>query len=84
MGQSCGATMKVADLERSKRLKKWYVLERHNPQLGVYYTALGQLFKKDAKRREDCLYGTNYIHSFDSEKDYLDFLNKVQKPSPMR
>ncbi len=50
--------------------KKFYIKERHNPQLGVYYTAMGQMTKKEAKAAEKSIYGTNYMLPFDTEEDY--------------
>lgn len=34
---------------------KFYIKERHNPQLGVYYKAEGKLSKKRAKEKEEAL-----------------------------
>ena len=53
-----------------KQQKKWWLLERHNPQLGVYWIPLGQLARSTALARENTLYGTNYVHPFDSLKEY--------------
>ena len=54
--------------------KKWYVKERHNPQLGIYFVACGQMSKTEAKKHEESLYGANYMLPFDSKKEYLRFL----------
>jgi len=51
-------------------MKKYYIKERHNPQLGVYYVLYGQLTKKDAKNKEKSLYGQNIIISYDTIEDY--------------
>ena len=50
---------------------KWYIKERHNPQLGTYYTGQGQMSKKDAKAYEHPLYGDNVMHVFETETEYL-------------
>lgn len=51
-------------------MKSFYIKERHNPQTGMYCVAEGQLTKKDAKKKEDALYGTNIMHSYPTEKAY--------------
>ena len=48
----------------------WWIKERHNPQLGVYYVAYGQMTKAAAKRYDDSLYGDNYMLSFPTEEAY--------------
>jgi hypothetical protein len=50
--------------------KRYWIKERHNPQLGVYYVAMGQMSAAAAKRCEDTLYGDNYMHPFDSGQEY--------------
>ena len=52
------------------RDKKWYIKERHNPQLGVFYVAMGQLSKTEAKKYEKPVYGCNYMLPFDTEAEY--------------
>jgi hypothetical protein len=49
---------------------KYYIKERHNPQLGVYYVACGQMSIKKAKQAERRIYGDNYMLSFDTEQEY--------------
>jgi hypothetical protein len=50
---------------------KWWLKERDNPQLGIYYVRKGQMTKKAAKAIEDhCLYGFDYMLSFDTEGEY--------------
>jgi len=51
-------------------MKKWYIKERHNPQLGVYYVAKGQLTKKEAKEYENAKYGENTMLSFETQAEY--------------
>lgn len=49
---------------------KYWIKERHNPQLGVYFVACGQMPVKAAKRHELQLYGSNIIHRFDTQAEY--------------
>lgn len=51
-------------------MKKWYIKERHNPQLGIYYVPMGQRTKTEAKAYERSIYGDNYMLSFDTQKEY--------------
>ena len=53
--------------------KKFYLKERHNPQFkNPYYVACGQLSKKDAKKKENSLYGDNFMIAYEK---YI-FFNK--------
>lgn len=61
------------------RGKFWYIKERVNPQLGTYYIALGNISVKEAKQKEKSLYGDNYIHKFNNEKEYNDKLDELNK-----
>jgi hypothetical protein len=58
---------------------KWWIKERHNPQIGVYYVGLGQLSEKEAKRYKCNAYGTNTLLSFESEEEYLAKLQQLSK-----
>lgn len=49
---------------------KFYIKERHNPQLGVYYVGCGQLTAKEAKEYERPIYGDNYMLKFDTKEAY--------------
>ena len=49
---------------------KFYIKERHNPQLGVYYVGCGQLTAKEVKAYEKPLYGNNYMLKFDTKESY--------------
>ena len=62
---------------RSKN--KFWIKERHNPQLGVYYVAHGQMSKTAAKKHESSLYGDNYMHAFDTEEAYQAELARLKK-----
>lgn len=50
--------------------KPYWIKERRNPQIGVYFVAEGQLSAREAKGREDTLYGVNIMHRFDTEQAY--------------
>ena len=60
-------------------MKKWYIKERHNPQLGIYYCLLNQLTKKEAKEYEKSIYGDNYILSFDTKEEYENKIKELEK-----
>ena len=60
-------------------MKKFYIKERHNPQLGIYYVGCGRLTKKEAKNEENSLYGTNLMHLYDTEEDYERQLEDLRK-----
>ena len=59
-------------------VKPYWIKERHNPQLGVYYVAMGQKSVREAKKFEKSLYGMNYMHRFDSEREYIAELEKLR------
>ena len=50
----------------AKRIKLFYIGWRGNPQLknGGYYKAYGQLSKTEAKRKENCAYGSMTLSSY--------------------
>lgn len=58
--------------------KKFYIKERRNPQIGVYYVACGQLTKAKAKQAERSIYGDNFMLAFDTESAYLDCLSELR------
>ncbi len=60
------------------RALKWWIKERDNPQLGIYYSACGQLTKAAAKRHEDTLYGSNTMLSFDTEQSYNEAMRNLR------
>jgi hypothetical protein len=55
--------------------KFWYIKERHNPQLEIYYVPLGNISQKEAKKHEKTPYGYNVILRFDTKEEYLKKLN---------
>jgi len=52
------------------KCKYYWIKERHNPQLGVYYIPCGKMSVKEAKKMESSPYGDNYMHKFTSIGDY--------------
>lgn len=59
--------------------KKFYIKERHNPQFDKpYYVAEGQLTKVEAEKKENTVYGNNYMLSYDNQKEYTDAINKFK------
>ena len=60
--------------------KSFWIKERHNPQLGVYYVACGQMTIKEAKQYE-CrgLYGENFMHKFSDADSYRDKLRELKE-----
>jgi len=50
--------------------KPYWIKERQNPQLGVYYVGCGQISVTKAKKYEKPLYGHNVMHRFASEQEY--------------
>lgn len=57
---------------------KFWIKERENPQLGTYYVPCGQLSAREAKRKENSLYGMNIMHGFDTEAEYNARLAKLR------
>lgn len=56
---------------------KYWLKQRHNPQLGVYYVKCGQLTQKAAKEMEKSVYGDNYMLSFHSLELYQAEIDKL-------
>ena len=57
----------------AKRIKKYYLGWRGNPQLrnGGYYKMFGQLSKAEANRKEDTVYGSMTLYEYTTEAEYL-------------
>lgn len=49
---------------------KFWIKERHNPQLGTYYVGCGAMSVRNAKIEESPLYGVNIMHEYPDEKSY--------------
>ena len=55
-----------------KTQKLFYIGERSNPQLAKsYFMAYGQLTKKEALKKEDCVYGAMYLTSYNTKEEYV-------------
>ena len=65
----------------AKRIKLFYIGWRGNPQLknGGYYKAYGQLSKAEAKRKENCAYGSMTLSSYENEEEYNTTLTKYKE-----
>ena len=65
----------------AKRIKLFYIGWRGNPQLknGGYYKAYGQLSKTEAKRKENCVYGSMTLFSYENEEEYNTTLTKYKE-----
>lgn len=52
--------------------QSYYIGWRGNRQLsrGGYYKAFGQLSKRDARKKEDCVYGSMSLMAYASEAEY--------------
>jgi len=49
----------------------YYIKKRDNPQLRKpYYIALGKISAKEAKKREETLYGTNTVLKYKTKAEY--------------
>ena len=49
----------------------FFIKERDNPQLGIYFVLMGKMPEKDAKKMERSAYGVNSIHRFETFKEYM-------------
>jgi hypothetical protein len=56
----------------------YWIKERHNPQLGVYYVPYGELNTKQAKEFESSLYGSNTMLKFKTEKEYREKIESLK------
>ena len=60
-------------------MKSYYIKERHNPQLeNPYYSACGQLSKREAMKKERSLYGFNKMLEYKSLEDYNKAIEKLR------
>lgn len=59
--------------------KLFYIGQRINPQFSKpYYNSYGQLTKTEAKKKEDCLYGSIILTSFDNVVDYENDIIRIK------
>lgn len=63
----------------TKTSKPFWIKERHNPQLGVYYVPEGQLSKTAARKKETggC-YGYNTMLRYETEAEYEAAIAKLR------
>ena len=62
-----------------KVTKKYWIKERHNPQLDkAYYMTYGQLSKREAMEKEKTLYGMNIMKSYATEQEYNEAIEKLK------
>lgn len=59
--------------------KLWWIKERHNPQLGLYYVACGQMSNAEAKRMESGKYGSNLMLGYDSNSEYVADIERFKR-----
>lgn len=61
-----------------KTKKLFYIGKRSNPQLTKpYYRAYGQLTKKEASKKETCLYGSMQLTSYNTKEEYIEAIQKL-------
>lgn len=59
------------------RKQTYWIRERHNPQLGVYYVAMGKMTKAEAKKFERAIYGHDVMLPYPSEEAYNEAVKKL-------
>lgn len=59
--------------------KPYWIKERTNPQLGVYYVAYGQMSVSAASRMSASLYGSNRMLRFNTLNEYEDRLVELKR-----
>ena len=60
--------------------KKFYIGRRDNPQLPrPYFIAYNQLTKIEAKKKENCSYGSMSLTSYESIEEYNIEIEKLKK-----
>lgn len=61
------------------RQLKYWIKERHNPQLSKpYFVPCGQLLKAEAERAKNSLYGYNIMHDYETEAEYIAAIEKLK------
>lgn len=58
---------------------KFWIKERHNPQTGTYFVAMGQMSNAAAAKHNNCLYGDNIMHPFATEAEYSTKLAELRR-----
>ena len=62
-----------------KKPYPYWIKERHNPQLGVYYVPMGRLSKNAAILHESTLYGVNVMIRYETEEAYKAKLKELEE-----
>ena len=62
-----------------KRVKSYWIKERHNPQLGVYYVRMGQISAREANQHDNPLYGHNILHRYETQEQYDAELTRLER-----
>jgi len=62
-----------------RRPLRYWIKERHNPQLETYYIACGPLTEAAAKRRGRAIFGDNVMHGFSTSDQYHARLRLLRK-----
>jgi hypothetical protein len=57
----------------------WWIKERYNPQIGIYYVASGQMSKTAANKHKQPLYGRNKMHPYKTEEEYRKAIEDLKK-----
>lgn len=56
----------------------YWIKERCNPQLGIYFVPMGQMTVEQAKKYEKPKYGYNTMHRFGNEGAYLNEIKRLR------
>ena len=58
-------------MKKYNTTKSYWIKERHNPQFDKpYYSACGQLSKREARSKESSLYGFNVMLEYSTQDEY--------------
>lgn len=60
-------------------MKKFWIKQRDNPQLGTYFVPMGELSVTEARQHEKTLYGVNTMLGFDTEGAYRQRLQELRE-----
>jgi hypothetical protein len=61
-------------------MKNFYIGERGNPQFKKpYYVAYGELTKKEAKSKQNCVYGSMFLTSYKTKESYEKTISNLKE-----
>ena len=64
----------------SKTRQSYWIKERHNPQFDEpYYVLCGQLGKREAKKKENPIYGMNFMLEFTTLEAYEQKIEELRE-----